>query len=485
MAVTIRYKPSREVPPLPSQEVPPLPSQNVRNVTLSVSRIAPPETRVVIEFPKATTAQNETLPLTYKSNHLNDEVRALITRLRQEGPHHRSILFHVKRAFPDPYRDTYDRWRNKIKKAWNGIPVEEDFKSFPDFLCAVGFLLHRDHQLDRIDTSRGYSLHNCRWLTRSENQSRRGKREEARRLEREQGISRATAYRRLKKLPLHSSANLPPPSESGHSLSAKVIHNWNQTLNQHYPDFIIPKKIHKSDIGKMTHLLETYGVEYAPIIGEIPAVWGLMEIPYKEATGFPLGNMPRLAAIFRDPQTILTLAKGHHADKGRQRQEESKRNQAAAQRKAEYEIARAQLLEVTGGEETPEVQRLEQDYRFQGLCGNTFSPEKYITEYYERIAVKPEYLNLKEAIGQRMDGASWVMSRLEDAYRQRNLSPFKRDFPKLCLPHSKWEELQREEAERVAKKEEDHRAWVLEARSKQKAYFQKNILPTLNEAHQL
>jgi hypothetical protein len=53
--------------------------------------------------------------------------------------------------------EVYDSWRN----------------SFYAFLCDMGKAPSDDHQVDRIDNSKGYSPDNCRWATSKENQRNR------------------------------------------------------------------------------------------------------------------------------------------------------------------------------------------------------------------------------------------------------------------------------------------------------------------------
>ena len=76
---------------------------------------------------------------------------------------------------------TYMCWQNmkarcyqKTNPAYDlygarGITVSDDWKdSFIKFLEDMGERPSKDHTIDRIDVTLGYSKNNCRWLTKSE-----------------------------------------------------------------------------------------------------------------------------------------------------------------------------------------------------------------------------------------------------------------------------------------------------------------------------
>lgn len=51
-----------------------------------------------------------------------------------------------------------------------GIQVCQRWMKFDNFLADMGFRPSREHSLDRIDNSKGYSPDNCRWATHQEQQ---------------------------------------------------------------------------------------------------------------------------------------------------------------------------------------------------------------------------------------------------------------------------------------------------------------------------
>ena len=51
-----------------------------------------------------------------------------------------------------------------------GITVCDDWLTYTQFLTDMGCRPTKEHSLDRIDSSQGYSKSNCRWATRSEQQ---------------------------------------------------------------------------------------------------------------------------------------------------------------------------------------------------------------------------------------------------------------------------------------------------------------------------
>lgn len=83
-----------------------------------------------------------------------------------------------------PYKNwamAWDVWRSMHKRCkdpktnqyknygGSGITVCKDWEAFPAFLRDVGYRPSRQHQLDRIDSSKGYFKDNVRWVTCKEN----------------------------------------------------------------------------------------------------------------------------------------------------------------------------------------------------------------------------------------------------------------------------------------------------------------------------
>jgi len=75
---------------------------------------------------------------------------------------------------------TYFAYRNMLDRCYNpkainyhkygakGVTVCDEWKrSFENFIADMG-IKPKDKSLDRIENSKGYSLENCRWATRSE-----------------------------------------------------------------------------------------------------------------------------------------------------------------------------------------------------------------------------------------------------------------------------------------------------------------------------
>lgn len=79
---------------------------------------------------------------------------------------------------------TYSIWRGIKKRCllkshpsyiWygaKGITFDPRWNSFSNFLEDMGEA-PENHQIDRIDTTKGYSKENCRWVTSKENQNNR------------------------------------------------------------------------------------------------------------------------------------------------------------------------------------------------------------------------------------------------------------------------------------------------------------------------
>jgi len=75
---------------------------------------------------------------------------------------------------------TYRAWESMVQRCTNpnhqrwddyggkGITVCPPWMSFPAFLKDMGPKPDRDHQLGRIDVTKGYTPQNCRWLTRKQ-----------------------------------------------------------------------------------------------------------------------------------------------------------------------------------------------------------------------------------------------------------------------------------------------------------------------------
>jgi hypothetical protein len=63
----------------------------------------------------------------------------------------------------DPKTNRYENYGGR------GITVCEDWQDFHAFLKDVGYRPSRKHQLDRIDSDKGYFKENVRWVTAKEN----------------------------------------------------------------------------------------------------------------------------------------------------------------------------------------------------------------------------------------------------------------------------------------------------------------------------
>lgn len=75
----------------------------------------------------------------------------------------------------------YKVWHNMMRRCYNprcssyksygklGITVCERWHNFKDFLADMGMMPTQKHSIDRVNSSKGYSPDNCRWILLSEN----------------------------------------------------------------------------------------------------------------------------------------------------------------------------------------------------------------------------------------------------------------------------------------------------------------------------
>lgn len=117
-------------------------------------------------------------------------------------------------------RSTSKTYRNLIE---NGNAIDPRWMKFENFLSDMGECPSDFHSIDRIDNSKGYWKHNCRWATQKEqmrNTSRNvwiewnGKKYVRQDLEKEYKLPKGSLRRRMKSGWTLEQALLTPPSSS-------------------------------------------------------------------------------------------------------------------------------------------------------------------------------------------------------------------------------------------------------------------------------
>lgn len=266
---------------------------------------------------------NETVPVTKRnplSEHVADPLKRVLSDLRGSGLSDRQVRQKLKAMYGNFYEGTYNHWRNKVSRNHaRGIPMDGSFESFPDFLAHMGFKPGAYYEIHRIDNSIPYFLGNCRWLDPRTNKHLRGDAEMVGAYVAITKVSKATAYRHLKKdrtafyrkvgKESGPQKGADPTKEREFSEAHFLFRRFFEELQTIDSTTIIPKKPSRKQLGQLLHIVQAF--DYSEVVLAIPAIvhhWANIAQRARLNYAIYLGDKSSCDKLLQHPQIIFQLA---------------------------------------------------------------------------------------------------------------------------------------------------------------------------------